>query len=64
MWRAIALTVLVHVPMNNRLDAADQASAEGGRIWSDYLPRWTVWNHVRAMACTAAAAALAVGLWS
>jgi uncharacterized membrane protein len=61
---SIGLTMVVNVPMNNRLDAADPASAEGTRIWTDYLSRWTAWNHVRAVACTAAAAALTVGLWS
>jgi uncharacterized membrane protein len=58
----IGLTMVVNVPMNNRLDAADPASAEGQGIWVDYLSRWTAWNHVRALACTAATAALAVGL--
>lgn len=60
----IGLTMGVNVPMNNRLDAADPASADGARIWSDYLSRWTAWNHVRALACAAASAALTVALWS
>lgn len=58
------LTMVVNVPMNNRLDAADPTSAEGARIWADYLTRWTAWNHLRALACVAATAALTVGLWS
>jgi uncharacterized membrane protein len=61
---SIGLTMVVNVPMNNRLDAADPASADGAQIWSEYLSRWTAWNHVRALACTAASAALTVGLWS
>jgi uncharacterized membrane protein len=61
---SIGLTMGVNVPMNNRLDAADPASADGARLWADYLSRWTAWNHVRAVACAAAAAALTVGLWS
>jgi uncharacterized membrane protein len=56
--------MVVNVPMNNRLDAADPASAEGTRIWTDYLSRWTPWNHVRALACVAATVALTVGVWS
>jgi len=59
---SIGLTMVVNVPMNNRLDAADPASAEGRRIWADVLPRWTAWNHVRGLTCTAATAALAIGL--
>ncbi len=60
----IGLTTVVNVPMNNRLDAADPLSAEGASIWADYLARWTAWNHVRALACVAATAALTVGLWT
>jgi uncharacterized membrane protein len=61
---SIGLTMGVNVPMNNRLDAADPTSAEGSRVWTDYLARWTAWNHARAMACVAATVALTVGLWS
>ena len=61
---SIGLTMVVNVPMNNRLDAANPLTDQGGAIWADYLNRWTAWNHVRALACTAATAALTVGLWS
>ena len=61
---SIGLTMVVNVPMNNRLDAADPLSAEGASIWADFLARWTAWNHVRALACMAATAALTIGLWS
>jgi uncharacterized membrane protein len=61
---SIGLTMVVNVPMNNRLDAADPTSDEGARIWAGFLSRWTPWNHVRALACTAATAALTIGLWS
>jgi uncharacterized membrane protein len=50
---ALGLTVAVNVPLNNRLDA------EGEPVWERYLSRWTVWNHVRALAATGAAVALA-----
>lgn len=60
---SIGLTFVVNVPMNNRLDAANPLTDEGAAIWADYLSRWTAWNHVRALACAAATAALAVGLW-
>jgi uncharacterized membrane protein len=60
----IGLTMVVNVPMNNRLDAANPLTDQGAAIWADYLKRWTAWNHVRALACTAATAALTVGLWS
>jgi uncharacterized membrane protein len=59
---SIVVTMVVNVPMNNRLDAAPPAAA--AELWPGYLARWTAWNHLRAAACTAAAAALAIGLWS
>jgi uncharacterized membrane protein len=56
------VTLVVNVPMNNRLDVSDPDSAEGGEVWTGYLSRWTAWNHLRAVACTLATALLAVGL--
>jgi uncharacterized membrane protein len=61
---SVGLTMGVNVPMNNRLDSANPITDTGAAIWADYLTRWTAWNHVRALACTAATAALAIGLWS
>jgi uncharacterized membrane protein len=42
------LTMFVNVPMNNRLEKTDD------EYWPTYLSRWTMWNHVRGLACTAA----------
>jgi uncharacterized membrane protein len=56
------LTMTINVPMNNRLDAADPDSAEGVQIWTEFLSRWTAWNHVRTVATALATAALAIGL--
>ena len=55
-------TMVVNVPMNNTLDAVDPASDEGAAYWRTYLRRWTAWNHVRALAGTAASAMLVVSL--
>ncbi|MEU6641617.1 anthrone oxygenase family protein [Saccharomonospora sp. NPDC046836] len=56
------VTMVVNVPMNNRIDRADPDSSEGAVIWTEYLSRWTAWNHLRALAATLATALLAVGL--
>jgi uncharacterized membrane protein len=48
------VTMLFNVPRNNALDASDPASAEGQALWFRYLKEWTAWNHVRALASTAA----------
>jgi uncharacterized membrane protein len=55
-------TMLVNVPMNNALDAVDPAGDDGASYWRTYLRRWTTWNHVRALAGTAASAMLVVSL--
>lgn len=55
---AVGLTLAVHVPMNNRLDALDAADPGTATYWAEYLSRWTAWNHVRVVASTLATAAL------
>ena len=49
-------TVVFNVPLNNALAAADPASAEAASLWARYLTDWTLWNHVRTIASTAACA--------
>lgn len=50
------VTVLVNVPLNNRLTTVDPDAP--GEFWTVYATRWTVGNHVRTVACIAAAIAL------
>jgi uncharacterized membrane protein len=59
---AILVTMVFNVPRNNALAAIAPSSAEGARLWADYLREWTSWNHVRTVAAFAGAAALTVGL--
>lgn len=54
----IAVTIVFNVPRNDALAAVDPASAEGARLWADYLRSWTSWNHVRTVASMAAAVLL------
>lgn len=56
------VTMAFNVPRNDALAAVDPASAEGARLWADYLSSWTAWNHVRTAAALAAAALLTLGL--
>ncbi len=55
-------TMTVNVPMNDRLDAGDPATAEGQAVWADFLVRWTRWNSVRSLLGAVAATLLAVSL--
>lgn len=48
------VTMLFNVPLNNALAAVDPASSEGATLWARYLKDWTMWNHVRTVACTVA----------
>jgi uncharacterized membrane protein len=52
------LTRGYHVPRNDALDAVDPHAPDAAAHWTRYLADWTRWNHVRAAATLAAAAAL------
>jgi len=55
-------TIVFHVPRNDALARVDPESAEGARYWSRYLREWIPGNHVRTLACVAAAALLTIAL--
>jgi uncharacterized membrane protein len=59
---AVIVTIVFNVPRNNALAAVDPASADGARLWADYVVSWTMWNHVRTAAALLAAAALMMAL--
>lgn len=52
----VVVTMAINVPLNDALAAVDPSGPAGVDVWSDYLARWTRWNHVR----TAAAAGASV----
>lgn len=54
------LTMAVNQPMNLRLAAL--APADALAYWADYVPTWTVWNHVRTAASLGAAALFTAAL--
>src|SRR5437762_3449246 len=56
------VTIACNVPLNDALAAVDPSSADAGRVWSDYLRKWTAWSHLRTGAALAAAALFIVGL--
>lgn len=51
-----AVTAVFNVPLNNTLAAVIPSSAESAAVWARYLQDWTLWNHVRTLACTGASA--------
>jgi uncharacterized membrane protein len=56
----IGLTIVYHVPRNDRLAAVPPEQAQG--VWARYLVEWTRANHVRAAAALAAATALTIAV--
>jgi uncharacterized membrane protein len=51
-----AVTTAFNVPMNNRLAASHLSSSEAASYWkTKYLPDWTFWNSVRAIASVTSA---------
>lgn len=58
------VTMLLNVPLNNALAAADSRAPAGQEIWAKYLSNWTFWNHVRTVASLAATAMFIIGLIS
>jgi uncharacterized membrane protein len=58
----VLVTIVRNVPMNNTLARVDPESTEGATQWAQYIPGWTAWNTVRAVAAIAAAAMLSLAL--
>ena len=57
-----AVTAARNVPLNDTLAALDPVDPASADRWSDYLVRWTAWNHLRTLAALAAAAAFTLAL--
>lgn len=56
------VTMAANVPLNNELEAVTPGRPAADALWSRYLRVWTAWNHVRTVACLAAAALLTLGM--
>ena len=57
------VTVFFNVPMNEALAGMDPSSDAMQDYWTGiYLPRWTLWNTVRTVACIVSAALLLLAL--
>ncbi len=59
---ALLVTMVFNVPMNDALAKANPDSAQGERIWANYLSVWTAWNHLRTVSSLAATACFALAL--
>lgn len=57
-----AVTAAGNVPLNDALAAVRPDSPEAPKLWANYLMMWTLWNHVRTAASTAALASFIMSL--
>ncbi len=55
-------TMVLNVPLNNKLEEQIHGSAAADQVWSHYLKQWTRWNHVRTLASTVAFALFVLAL--
>ncbi|RKN03846.1 DUF1772 domain-containing protein [Streptomyces radicis] len=62
---ALLPTGAVNVPMNDTLAAlgTPESAARAAEAWADYAPRWTRWNHVRAVVSGLSLLLAALGSW-
>lgn len=57
------VSMVFNVPMNKRLDALEFTSPQAAQYWkTQYVPRWTFWNYVRAISSAAAATCFLIAL--
>lgn len=59
----IWVTIAFNVPRNQALARVEARDPSSASLWADYLSTWAAWNHVRTVACLAAAAFLTVALY-
>ncbi|KAI9134747.1 DUF1772 domain-containing protein [Acaryochloris sp. CCMEE 5410] len=59
----LVVTIFGNVPLNEKLARVDPESSQGAALWSHYLAQWTGWNHVRTVACLAAALLLSLRVY-
>ena len=55
------VTMLGNVPLNNQLAAVSATDPDATELWTHYLQRWTMLNHIRTVAAMLAASLFALG---
>ncbi|MEE4272896.1 MAG: anthrone oxygenase family protein [Thermoanaerobaculales bacterium] len=58
----IGVTIVGNVPLNERLAKTNPDDSDAATLWSFYLARWTLWNHVRTAASLAASACFVLAI--
>ncbi len=58
----VLVTLRFNVPLNTALASEQPGTVSGADVWTRYLGRWTLWNHLRTLAAVLACAAYAAAL--
>ena len=62
LLRCVAVTVFFNVPLNEALAKMPAEQSETQHYWQQiYVPRWSIWNSIRATACVAASVVMLIG---
>ena len=56
------VTAVFNVPLNDALETVDPAGPDAATVWTTYLGKWIVWNHVQSTAALMGAALLTLAL--
>lgn len=56
------VTMFGNVPLNDQLAAVPATDPDAVELWTHYLERWTMWNHVRTAAAIVASLLFSLGL--
>jgi uncharacterized membrane protein len=59
---SLLITVVYHVPHNDRLMTVDVDAATAAQTWSHFITPWLAWNHARALTATAGTVSLLLAL--
>jgi uncharacterized membrane protein len=59
---SFVVTIAFNIPKNDALASIAPNGPDSANEWAGYLTSWTAWNHVRAVAALAAAAAFTIAL--
>jgi uncharacterized membrane protein len=55
------ITIVYHVPQNNRLAPLDPTLPASTEFWGDYARSWVAWNHLRTLLSIAGSVLLSLG---
>ncbi|MFE9683738.1 DUF1772 domain-containing protein [Streptomyces sp. NPDC002701] len=62
LFGCFGVTIAANVPRNNKLAGMEAGTPEAVAYWPAYVSEWSMWNHVRMVAASAAALSYVLAL--